>query len=260
MEHETLKYSTRPHLAFITLDRPRASNRVNLTMAIELKQVCQRLRQDEGVRVGILTGRGRAFSVGRERLDSPRDAGNGYAPDQWLELHRAASALAEVEIPLIAAINGDAIDHGLELALACDIRIAAGSARIGVTDLSKGVVPWDGATQRLPRLVGRARALEMLLTSRLMQAEEACRAGLVTMVMDPADLLKGAEKLALDVASSAPIAARYAKEAVLKGHEMTLEQGLRLEADLNLVLQSTSDREEGIRSFLEKRAPTFRGQ
>jgi len=227
-------------------------------MAMEIRQACQRLREEEGIHVAILTGRGKTFSSGREPLPLTRSVRQTYTPLEWLELHQAASALAGLEIPVIAAINGDAIDHGLELALACDLRIAVRGARLGFTDLSRGIIPWDGGTQRLPRLVGRARALEMLLTSRLMDAEEAYRAGLVNMVVEPEGLMSSAEKVALEIASGAPIAARYAKETVLKGMDMTLDQGLRLEADLNLILQSTADRAEGLRSFLEKREPKFR--
>lgn len=257
---KTLKYSFRPPIATITLYRPRASNRVNLAMAMEIRQVCQQLREEEGVRVAVLTGRGNAFSAGREHLSFSGRLRQTYAPAEWLDLHRAAPALAEIEIPVIAAINGDAVDHGLELALACDLRIATRGARLGFTDLSRGVVPWDGGTQRLPRLVGRGRALEMLLDSRLLEAEEAHKIGLVNMVVDPEKLMDKVESLALGIASGAPIAVRYLKETVLKGLDMTLDQGLRLEADLNILLQSTADRAEGIRSFLERREPEFRGE
>ncbi len=260
MEYRTLVYDVRPPIVSVTLDRPRASNRVDLAMAGEIRDVCQRIREEERACVAIVTGRGEVFSSGRDPLALSENQSQPYAPSEWLELHRAASALAGVEIPVIAAINGDAIDHGLELALACDLRIAVEGARLGFTDLSRGVMPWDGGTQRLPRLAGRAVALEMLLTSRLMEAEEALRAGLVNMVAAPGGLLSAAEKVALEVASGAPIAARYAKETVLKGMDMTLEQGMRLEADLNVILQSTADRAEGLRSFLEKRKPEFRGE
>ena len=255
-----LEYQLRPPVASIILDRARASNRVNLSMAMELRQVCRQLREEEGVRVVILTGRGKVFSSGREPLSFKSGLARRYSPVEWLELHRAASCLAEVEAPIICAINGDAIDHGLELALASDLRIAARGARLGFTDLSRGVMPWDGGTQRLPRLVGRALALKILLTSRLMDAEEAFRAGLLTMVVEPESLLSHAEEIALKIASGAPIASRYTKETVLKGMDMTLEQGLRLEADLNILLQSTSDRAEGLRSFQEKREPVFKGE
>ena len=260
INYKTLTYSFRPPIVTLTLKRPRASNRVNLDMAIELRQACQQLREEDGAYVAIVTGMGKTFSSGREPLSLTGRLSQTYTPAGWVELHRAASALAKVEIPVIAAVNGDAVDHGLDLALACDLRIAARGARLGFTDLSRGALPWDGGTQRLPRLVGRARALEMLLTSRLMDAEDAWRAGLVNMVVDPEGLTSSVEELALEIASGAPIAARYTKEAVLKGMDLTLEQGLGLEADLNIILQSTADRAEGIRSFLEKRKPEFRGE
>ena len=246
-------------MAYVTLSRPRASNRVNLGMAMELRQVCQALREEEGVRVVVVSGRGRAFSCGRE-TPKATESGGGYGPAEWLWLHRAASSLAAVEMPVVAAINGDATDHGLELALACDLRIVARGARMGFTDVSQGTIPWDGGTQRLPRLVGRALALDMFLQSRLVDSQEALDMGLVTEVVEPSELMRRAEEVAREIASGAPIAARYAKETVLKGLDMTLEQGLRLEADLSVLLQSTRDRAEGLRSFLEKRRPDFRGE
>ena len=264
MSYRTLQYNATPPTVSIVLSRPRASNRVNLAMAMELRQACQRLREEDGARVAILTGRGRTFSSGRESFSFSRRTGHARTGlDRgldWLRNHRAASALGEVELPLIAAINGDAIDHGLELALACDLRIAARGAQLGFTDLSRGIVPWDGGTQRLPRIVGRALALELLFTSRLLDADEAYRAGLVSLVVEPERLMATAQELALKVASGAPIATRYAKEAVVKGMDGTLEQGLRLEADLNLILQSTADRAEGLRAFLDKRRPEYSGE
>ena len=264
LKYSTLAYDVRPPIVSITLDRPGASNRVDLAMAGEIRDVCQRIREEERACVAIVTGRGKVFSSGREPLALPEDRRQTHTQSEWLaewlELHRAASAIAGLEIPVIAAINGDAIDHGLELALACDLRIAVEGARLGFTDLSRGVMPWDGGTQRLPRLVGRAIALEMLLTSRLMEADEARRVGLVNVVAPAQGFAGAVEKLALEIASGAPIAARYAKEAALKGMDMTLEQGMRLEADLNVILQSTADRAEGLRSFLEKREPEFRGK
>ena len=257
--YRTLVCRFQPPLAFVSLDRPGASNRVNLAMAMEIRKMTHELTQEPRPQVVILTGRGRAFSIGRERIPFRTRGSPPYPLADWLEMHRAASALAGVEAPVIAAINGDATDHGLELALACDLRIVARGARLGFTDLSKGGLPWDGGTQRLARLVGRSRALEMLLTSRLLDAEEAHRAGLVNQVVEPETLMGTAESMALGIASGAPIAARYAKEAVMKGMDMALDQGLRIEADLSIILQSTSDRTEGIRAFLQKRDPTFRG-
>ena len=167
--------------------------------------------------------------------------------------------MAGIPIPVIAAINGDAMDQGLEMALACDLRVAVEDAGLGITDLSRGVVPWDGGTQRLPRLVGRGMAMEMLLTGRVLDAREALKVGLVHHVV-PCEQLDGAVgKLAATLAGKAPIALRYAKEAVMKGMDGPMEQGMRLEADLSILLQRTADRAEGIASFLEKRCPRFAG-
>ena len=253
--YTTLTYTLSPPIATITLHRPGARNRVNDTMAAELRQVCQRLREDT-VRTAIVTGAGRSFSSGREAYKPSPEEG----PAAWVQRRRAAVALAGVEVPLIAAINGDAVDQGLELALACDLRLAAAGAALGFTDVAKGTIPWDGGTQLLPRLAGKALALEMLLTSRLVDAGEACRRGLVNEVVEPSRLMDRAMELARVIASGAPIALRYAKETVLKSMDMTLEQGLGLEADLSVVLQTTRDREEGLSSFAEKRQPEFRGE
>ena len=171
-----------------------------------------------------------------------------------------ASAVADIEKPVIAAINGDATDQGLELALACDIRVASERARFGLTQVETGLVPTDGGTQRLPRLIGRARALEMILTSRLIDAAEAKHIGLVSDIVAPSEVLARAQEIASAIAKHGPIASRYLKEAVLQGLDMTLSQGLRLEADLSFLLQSTADRAEGIDSFLERREPDYKGE
>ena len=257
--YRTLSYEFTPPVVVIRLRRPRASNRVNLALASELRQACQQLAEEDGARVAVITGAGKVFSSGREPL-SPSPKEGPYTPSQWLELHRGASSLAGVGIPIIAAINGDATDQGLELALACDLRVAARGARLGFSRPFAGTVPWDGGTQRLPRLVGRALALEMLLMGRLMGAAEARSVGLVNMVVEHEGLMSTVEETAREIAEGAPIAARYVKEAVLKGMDLNLDQGLRLEADLSILLHSTSDRAEGLRSFLEKRQPRFKGE
>ena len=152
------------------------------------------------------------------------------------------------------------MDQGLEIALACDLRVAASDARLGLTHLSAGVIPWDGGTQRLPRIVGQSRATAMILTSRLLSAEEALEYGLLNHTAAREAASGYAYSLAATIASYAPIAARYLKETLLKGADMTLAQGLGLEADLTVILQSTADRSEGIASFSERRAPEYRGE
>lgn len=253
-------YEATYSLAWLSLDRLEEGNRIDPHMAQEIREVAELLQQCEA-RVLVVTGTASVFCCGRE--DTPIEVRRSGADTvaQWIAERRVADSLASLPMPVIAAINGDAIDQGLELALACDLRIACRDARFGVTDVcARGIVPWDGATQRLPRLIGRGRALDMLLTSRLVSAGEALEMGLVNAVVEPQDLESTARQLAEVIALGAPIASRYAKEAVLDGLDMPLGQGLRLETDLNVLLHSTRDREEGIHSFLDKTTPRFRGE
>ena len=256
MSEGAVTLSRREVLALIRLNQPESLNLVTVDMAWELQRVCQSLNEEGQTRVAILTGAGPVFSCGRDQFDDL----NGLPLSQWLAQHRVASALAGLKMPTIAAINGNALDHGLEIALACDLRTVAEGARLGFTDLSQGMIPWDGGTQRLARVVGRSQALELLLTGRLVTAKEAFSMGLVSTVAPQNGALKAAQELASGIASTAPIAAQYTKEAIHKGMDLSLQQGLELEADLSFILQSTHDRVEGVRSFLEKRAPQFRGE
>lgn len=240
------------HIATITLSRPDARNAIDERTAQQLRDACERVRQDDDVRVCVITGGG-AFCVGTEFV------GDEPSPDELARL-RVSEAVAAIEKPTIALINGDAIDQGLELALACDLRVAAEDARMGLTHLSYGIIPWDGGTQRLPRIIGQSRATAMILTSRLVDAGEALEIGLVNHVTGHEEAVEYTMSLASTIASYAPIAARYLKETLLKGADMTLAQGLGLEADLTVILQSTTDRAEGIASFLERRQPEYRGE
>jgi enoyl-CoA hydratase/carnithine racemase len=178
-----------------------------------------------------------------------------------LEQLRVADAIASLPMPVVVSINGDALDHGLEIALAGDLRITVAEARFGLTDLAKkGSFPWDGGTQRLPRLVGPAWARDMILTSRVIDAAQALDLGLVNRLVVAAELEQETRHTAEAISRGGPIAVRYAKEAINKGMDLSLAQGLRLEADLNIILQSTADRAEGLRSFTEKRTPRFSGR
>ena len=221
-------------------------------MALELAELAEAANRDDAVRVVVLSGRGSAFSSGWEAV-------RVRSSDQLQSL-RAAASIARIEKPVIAAINGDAVGQGLELALAADLRIAARGARFGLPHLSKGAMPWDGGTQRLPRIVGRAKALELLLTGEIIDAEEARRIGLVSQTVEPEELKALVDRVATQIAGAAPIAARYAKEAVTAGTDIPLADGMRLEADLSILLHATRDRAEGIRSFFERRPPRFRGR
>ena len=214
----------------------------------------------------MVTGSGPCFSVGRHPLrawDKGAESESQREPlSETLDGLRVADALAGLSLPTLAALNGDALGHGLELALAADLRLAADTARFGLAAPGGGDgpdFPWDGGTQRLPRLVGPAWALDLALTGRTLDATEALTLGLVNRVVPPAQLAAATEQLAQSVLAGAPVAAGYAKEAVGKGLDLTLEQGLRLEADLSVILHGTADRAEGIASFQEHRPPRFSG-
>ena len=238
--------------ATVYLDRPNSGNRVDERLAAELRDAFDQVERDDTVWVAVLAGRGAAFCDGTEFPDPhiPR-------PTERL---RVSDRITSFSKPLVAALNGTALDQGLELALACDFRVAADGARLGLTQTLTGIIPWDGGTQRLPRLIGQGRALEMIMTARTVDAREALALGLVDRVVDRNSVVEEAVGLADTIAQHGPIAVRYAKEAVRVGQDLSMAQGMRLEADLNILLQSTEDRAEGIRSFIEKRKPEYKGE
>ena len=249
MTAATVQVETELRVATITLAWTPPGGAISGQVANELRDACSQVERDEDVWVVVLTGKGEHFCGGS-------DPSALHAPDSL----RVATCIADVGKPVIAAIDGDAMDQGLEVALACDIRVASNEAKFGMTQAKDGLIPWDGGTQRLPRLIGRGRAMDMILSSRIVDAQDALSMGLVSRVVEPGTALGHAQEMASAIARHGPIACRYLKEAVFKGSDMTLEQGLSLEADLNLLLQSTGDRAEGIRSFLERRDPRYRGE
>jgi enoyl-CoA hydratase len=260
MSYETILLERKDRVATVTLNRPGVLNAQNTPMRRELMDAFAALRQDEDVRAIIVTGAGeRAFSAGadiREFLEPP-------VPTAFREQRKRVDYRAEMDRcsqPIIAAIRGFALGGGLELALACDIRIAAEDAQLGLTEINLAIIPGGGGTQRLPRLVGRGKALEMILTGARVPAAEALRIGLVERVVPVAELMPAARALAGAIAEKAPIALRYAKEAVVSGLELPLADGLRLENDLATLLRTTEDRVEGARAFVEKRRPTWQGR
>ena len=258
MRFETIVVEQTDRIARITLGRVSSGNRIDERMASELREACDTLNREDSVWLLVITGAGEAFCLGTD--PASLSVAERSRPATGLESLRVASSIAAFEQPVIAALNGDALDQGLELALACDIRIASAEVRLGLTQVESGAMPWDGGTQRLPRLVGRGRALEWVLAARVLEADEALKAGLVNEVVDGEAVSRRAQEIAFAIIEHGPIAARYLKEAVLAGMDGTLEQGLRLEADLNVILQSTDDRAEGIRSFPERRKPNYRGE
>lgn len=247
MSYNAIIYTKKRHIAHVILNRPDAGNAVNRQLAQELEEVCNRVNRDDDIYVVTLTGSGNVFCNGGE-------VGSENIPC------RPAAAIASIDRPVIAAINGDALGEGLEIALSCDIRLASSKARLCLPQVAHGRIPIDGGTQRLPRIVGRGKALELLLTADMIAADEALEIGLVSRVVPPEALAEETGKLAEAIAAKGPIALRYLKEAVNKGLDMTLEQGLRLEADLYFLLHTTADRTEGIKAFQEKRPPKFKGK
>jgi methylglutaconyl-CoA hydratase len=265
MSYDTIGFDKKDHVAHITLNRPDVGNAINIQMATELEEICQKVNQDQDIRVIIISGAGaQAFCLGEDlnQFSSTilADSPSLTTLKDFALRHNVAAVVAAIECPVIAAINGDASGMGLALALACDLRIASDQALFGVPDLSRGYLMASGITQWLPRIVGRGKAMELVLTAQPIDANEALRIGLVHRLTAPEQVLTESDKAASQIASGAPVALRYVKEAINKGMDLTLEQGLRLECDLYMILQTTQDRVEGIRAFRDKKQPLFRGE
>jgi len=260
MAYEAIRYELIDGVATITLNRPTVHNAMNEKMREELTACFVELAQSAEARVIVVTGAGeRAFSAGADI----REFVSPQVPVKFRDARRRVDFRAAMDRcgqPIIAAINGFALGGGLELALACDIRIAGEDSLLGLTEVNLAIIPGGGGPQRLPRLVGRGKALEMILTGARIDGREALRIGLVERVVPTAEVHAAAQALAKMLAERAPIATRYAKEAVVKGLGMSLEDGLRLENDLATLLRTTEDRIEGAKAFLEKRKPRFTGQ
>jgi len=257
MRYQTVSLQKVDHVVVVKLDGIVNGQLGMARLSDELTEICAEIAWDEEIRVIVITGSGeKSFSldVGLNRMVSGTDE------EGVMRFLSVAEPIAKMDRPVIAAINGDAIGQGLEVALACDIRIAVEKSRFGLPQIKGGLIPWDGGTQRLARVVGRGKALEMILTGQTISVEEAYRIGLVNKVVPPQDLMSTVMKMAQEMASKSSIALRYTKEAVYQGMDLTLEQGLRLEADLYLLIHTTKDRTEGIRAFREKRVPKFEGR
>ena len=247
-------------VALVTINRPQVLNALNLATLDELRRIILDLKKDHSVRAVILTGSGeKAFVAGADvnelAVQTPI-AGREHA----LAGQHVLDLLENMGKPVIAAINGYALGGGCELALACTLRIAADTARLGQPEINLGILPGYAGTQRLPRLVGKARAMELILTGAQISASEAERIGLVNRVVPAAALLTEAKKLAGELARQAPIAVRYIIDAINHGLEMPFVEGCRFEATLFGLVASTEDMREGTRSFLEKRKPEFTGK
>ena len=247
-------------IAIVTINRPEKRNALNTETVDELRRVMLELRREDASRVVSITGAGdKAFVAGADinelAVQTPvggRD--HGRTGQHVFEL------IEQLGKPVIAAVNGVALGGGCELAMACTIRIAADTARLGQPEVNLGIIPGYAGTQRLPRLVGKGRALELLLTGDAISAEDAWRIGLVNRVVPAATLLEETKKLAQTLASKAPIAMRYIIDAVNRGMEMSLGEAQTYEATLFGLVSTTEDMREGTKAFLEKRKAEFKGR
>jgi enoyl-CoA hydratase/carnithine racemase len=251
-------FKKREHTAIITIPGFTTDEIVMEVLFYELSELCADIEMDNDVRVVIITTAEDGTLY--EKKQAKRSLPSGRRREMSSLLPHPSESIAGLDRPTIAAIHGDAFGEGLELTLACDIRIASESSRFGLPHIHEGLLPHDGGTQRLPRLVGKSKALEMILTGESIDAGEALRIGLVNMVQSSGDVTKKALDLARDMASKAPISLRFVREAIYKGMDLTLDQGLRMEGDLYLLLYGTQDRVHGIESFQKKQKPLFQGK
>ncbi len=258
--YETLLLEKEGKIAIVKINRPDKLNALNSKVIDELEDVFIKLKDDPEVFVIILTGVGeKAFSAGADISGFP-ELDPIRAKEFSLKGQRVFSLIENLGKPVIAAVNGYALGGGCELAMACTIRIASSNAKFGQPEVNLGIIPGYGGTQRLPRIVGKGRALELILTGRTIDAQEAYNIGLVSKVVPLEQLMEEAKSLANLLLTKGPVALKLAIEAVNRGMEVPLEEGLRIEADLFGLSCATEDQKEGARAFLEKRKPEFKGR
>src|SRR5580704_12170833 len=260
MTYENILYEKKNAIAYVTVNRPKVLNALNMATMDELRTAFTDAKNDANIRVCIMTGSGeKAFIAGADIGElQKQDAVGGK-----VYTHRGQSVLDLIENlgkPVIACINGFALGGGCEIAMACTMRLASENAKLGQPEVKLGIIPGYGGTQRLPRLVGKGRAMQLILSGEIITAQEAYRMGLVNEVTPASELIPRAEAIAQKIIANAPLAVQYAMEAVNKGMEMTLSEGLYLEAVLFSVACSSEDKKEGTTAFLEKRAPQFKGR
>jgi enoyl-CoA hydratase len=246
-----------PHIAHVQLNRPKELNALNLQLMQELREALKMLDEDEHTRVIVLSGNEKAFAAGADiRQMAGKSAIDMYNTDQF----STWDAIKKTKKPIIAAVSGFALGGGCELAMLCDMIVAGDTARFGQPEIKIGVMPGAGGTQRLTRAVGKALAMEMVLTGRFITAEEAQQAGLINRVVPPELYLSEAFRLAAEVAAMSPLAVKMAKEAVLRAFDSGLEEGLHFERKNFYLLFASSDQKEGMQAFIDKRTPVFTGK
>lgn len=259
-DYKNILYEKRGHIAYVTINRPDRRNAIDPATSHELKAAFEEFKADDDAWVAILTGAGdQAFSAGADLLAMSQALSGGGEGVPMNVPFGGITRGYECWKPIIAAINGYCLAGGLEIALSCDIRVAAEHAQFGLPEPRRAIIPAAGGTQRLPRSVPLAFAMELLLTGDRFDAQTALRFGLVSRVVPQAELMATAEAIAGRVLECGPLAVRAIKQAVLRGREMSLEDGLRLEGQLAGPIFGTEDAREGPRAFAEKRKPAYKG-
>jgi enoyl-CoA hydratase/carnithine racemase len=254
----------RDKILTVTMNRPEALNALDPETRIEMTEAFDDFRENDDLWVAILTGSGeKAFCAGADikKTIAPALEESVWTKRQtFLNTHDIYPTLENQTKPIIAAINGYAMGGGLELALCCDIRIGSENAKLGLPEVNIGIMPGSGGTQRLARIVGMAHALDMTLTGMHINAEHALRIGLITQIVSSSDLMESANKIAETISQKAPLGVRFSKEAIRKGTEMNLSDGLAFENTLFTLLRGTQDAKEGTTAFVEKRRPLFKAE
>ncbi len=259
MEYTTISVDRHDAHVVITLNRPDALNALSIELLGELRHVIAEVERDESIRGAILTGAGKAFAAGAD-IEELHEL-DGYTGREYAERGQAVFSMIEnFDKPVIAAVNGFALGGGCELAMACHIRLASSKARFGQPEVSLGIIPGFGGTQRLGRLVGLGRAIEYNLTGEVIDAETAHRIGLANHIYEPEELMPAATTMIETILSKGPIAVSNALRATVESCDLTTEKGMAREAELFGETCGTTDFKEGTRAFLEKRAPQFIGE
>jgi len=257
MAYETLLVETRGRVGLVTLNRPQALNALNRQLLDELKAVLAGFAADAGIGAVVVTGSEKAFAAG---ADIKEMQPYGFAEAVVEDLAAGWDEVAAFRKPMIAAVSGFALGGGCELAMMCDVIIASETAKFGQPEITLGILPGMGGTQRLTRAVGKAKAMDLVLTGRMMDAAEAERSGLVARVVAPEKLMEEALAAAQKIAGYSLPATMMAKEAVARAHETVLSEGMRAERRLFHALFATEDQKEGMAAFIEKRKPAFRNR
>jgi enoyl-CoA hydratase len=259
-EFNTLEVAVEENIAVITINRPKFLNALNTEVLRELAEAADIIDADSSIRAVILTGSGeKAFVAGADIVEMQNK--NVLEGREFSSLgNKAFSKIENLKVPVIAAVNGFALGGGCELTMACDIRIASNKAKFGQPEIGLGIMPGFGGSQRLPRLVGKGIAKEILFTGEMINAERAFQIGLVNRIVDATELLEEAKKMAQTIASKSPLGVSFTKKAVNEGTNLDLERAVSLEIELFGSLFSTEDQREGMSAFLEKRQAAFKGE